>query len=115
MRHLTIVTSTLTNAPGGSASYVSPAAGEHEGFTPKYGARPITGVIRQQLRRPISRLIISGEARPGTVLALDKAEGSDTVAWTTTQTAAPDLGTNDSSGPAPTPAEPASAAATPVG
>ena len=43
------------------------------GFTPKYGARPITGVIRQQLRRPISRLIISGEARPGTVLALDKA------------------------------------------
>ena len=85
------------------------------GFTPKYGARPITGVIRQQLRRPISRLIISGEARPGTVLTLDKAEGSDTVAWTTTQTAAPDLGTNDSSGPAPTPAEPASAAATPVG
>ena len=86
MRHLTIVTSTLTNAPGGSASYVSPAAGEHEGFTPKYGARPITGVIRQQLRRPISRLIISGEARPGTVLALDKAEDSDTVTWTTTQT-----------------------------
>ena len=58
------------------------------GFTPKYGARPITGVIRQQLRRPISRLIISGEARQGTVLALDKFEDGDTVTWTTTQTAA---------------------------
>ena len=57
------------------------------GFTPKYGARPITGVIRSQLRRPISRLIISGEARQGTVLALDKPEGSEAVAWTTTQTA----------------------------
>ena len=55
------------------------------GFTPKYGARPITGVIRQQLRRPISRLIISGEARPGTVLALDKPEDSEAVTWTTTQ------------------------------
>ena len=58
------------------------------GFTPKYGARPITGVIRSQLRRPISRLIISGEARPGTVLELHKAEGNDEVTWTTTQTAA---------------------------
>jgi ATP-dependent Clp protease ATP-binding subunit ClpB len=67
---------------------ISPEARQHlalSGFTPKYGARPITGVIRQQLRRPISRLIIGGEARLGTVLALDKAQGSDTVTWTTTQ------------------------------
>jgi len=55
------------------------------GFTPRYGARPITGVIRSQLRRPISRLIISGEARKGTVLALSKPDGSDEVVWTTTQ------------------------------
>ena len=61
------------------------------GFTPKYGARPITGVIRQQLRRPISRLIISGAARPGTVLALDKPEDSDGVTWTTTQTVEAEL------------------------
>jgi ATP-dependent Clp protease ATP-binding subunit ClpA len=57
------------------------------GFTPRYGARPITGVIRQQLRRPISRLIISGEARKGTVLALNKPDGSEEVIWTTTQEA----------------------------
>jgi ATP-dependent Clp protease ATP-binding subunit ClpB len=55
------------------------------GFTPKYGARPITGVIRSQLRRPISRLIISGAARPGTVLSLTLPAGSEQVQWATTQ------------------------------
>ena len=67
---------------------LSPAARQHlalSGFNPRYGARPITGVIRQQLRRPISRLIISGEARVGTVLALDKPEESEAVEWSTTQ------------------------------
>lgn len=65
---------------------LGPEARQHlalSGFTPKYGARPITGVIRSQLRRPISRLIISGEARPGTTLALTKPEGSDELLWTT--------------------------------
>jgi ATP-dependent Clp protease ATP-binding subunit ClpB len=67
---------------------LSPEARQHlalSGFTPRYGARPITGVIRSQLRRPISRLIISGEARKGTTLTLDKPEGSEEVSWTTTQ------------------------------
>ncbi len=41
------------------------------GFTPKYGARPLTGVIRNQLRRPISRMIVSGKATKGSVLQLD--------------------------------------------
>jgi ATP-dependent Clp protease ATP-binding subunit ClpB len=66
---------------------LSEAARQHlalSGFTPKYGARPITGVIRQQLRRPISRLIISGEAQPGTVLAVDKPDSTDAVTWTIT-------------------------------
>src|SRR6185295_5275680 len=31
------------------------------GFTPRYGARPLSGVIRSQLRKPLSRRIISGE------------------------------------------------------
>ena len=69
---------------------LSAEAREHlalSGFTPRYGARPITGVIRQQLRRPISRLIVSGEARKGTVLALSKPEGSEEIVWTTTQEA----------------------------
>ncbi|RZJ92910.1 MAG: hypothetical protein EOO60_06800, partial [Hymenobacter sp.] len=60
-------------------------------FTPKYGARPITGVIRSQLRRPISRLIIGGEARPGTVLSISKPAGEGELLWTTThETPAPE-------------------------
>jgi ATP-dependent Clp protease ATP-binding subunit ClpB len=35
------------------------------GYTPKYGARPLSGVIRNQLRRPLSRLIISGQIGKG--------------------------------------------------
>jgi ATP-dependent Clp protease ATP-binding subunit ClpB len=42
------------------------------GFTPKYGARQLSGVIRNQLRRPISRYIISGELKKGKVLVSQK-------------------------------------------
>ncbi|HEX3767857.1 MAG TPA: ATP-dependent Clp protease ATP-binding subunit, partial [Puia sp.] len=38
------------------------------GFTPKYGARQIKGVIRNQLRRPISRMIIGGRLNRGNYL-----------------------------------------------
>lgn len=41
------------------------------GFTPKYGARPLTGVIRNQLRRPLSRMIISGKVTKGTSVRLE--------------------------------------------
>jgi ATP-dependent Clp protease ATP-binding subunit ClpA len=46
------------------------------GFTPKYGARQISGVIRTHLRRPISKLIVSGKAVKGSVirLTLDESE-----------------------------------------
>jgi ATP-dependent Clp protease ATP-binding subunit ClpB len=43
---------------------ISPEAKEQLallGFNPQYGARPLLGVIRNQLRRPLSRKIISGE------------------------------------------------------
>jgi ATP-dependent Clp protease ATP-binding subunit ClpB len=36
-----------------------------KGFNPKYGARPLKGVIRSDLRRPISRKIVSGELKQG--------------------------------------------------
>ena len=38
------------------------------GFTPKYGARQISSVIRNQLRRPISKYIISGELKKGNTI-----------------------------------------------
>ncbi len=40
------------------------------GFTPKYGARPLTGVIRNQLRRPLSKMIISGELMKGDTMTM---------------------------------------------
>ena len=49
------------------------------GFTPKYGARPLTGVIRSQLRRPLSRKIISGELQPGSTVTLDTGKENELV------------------------------------
>lgn len=49
------------------------------GFTPKYGARQISSVIRNQLRRPISKYIISGELKKGSVIKAD-LEG-ETLKW----------------------------------
>ena len=47
-----------------------------KGFTPKYGARPLRGVIRSDLRSPLSKMIISGKVSKGTKikLSLDKKE-----------------------------------------
>ncbi len=42
-----------------------------KGFTPKYGARQISGVIRNQLRRPISKYIISGEVTKGNTVKIN--------------------------------------------
>lgn len=40
------------------------------GFTPEYGARPIKGTIRNQLKRPLSRMIISNEIKKGDSLTV---------------------------------------------
>lgn len=39
-----------------------------KGFTPRYGARQVSGVIRNCLRRPISRMILTGEVQKGNTL-----------------------------------------------
>lgn len=52
------------------------------GFTPKYGARQLVTVIRNLLRRPISKMLISGELKKGQRLCIDlnpEAELSFTV------------------------------------
>jgi ATP-dependent Clp protease ATP-binding subunit ClpB len=43
----------------------------NEGFTPKYGARPLRKVIRDRLSRPFSRMIVSGELKKGDELSVD--------------------------------------------
>jgi len=42
-----------------------------KGFTPKYGARPLRGVIRSDLRSPLSKMLISGEVTKGADIKLD--------------------------------------------
>lgn len=51
------------------------------GFTPRYGARQISGVIRNQLRRPISRQIIAGEVSQGRKIVLGLKENSAELDW----------------------------------
>ena len=50
------------------------------GFTPKYGARQISGVIRTHLRRPISKLIVSGKAVKGNRIIVGVDE-KDELSW----------------------------------
>ncbi len=62
---------------------VSPEARKHlalAGFTPKYGARPLKGVIRSKIRRPISRMIIAGTAGKGSQINLILDE-EDKLDW----------------------------------
>jgi ATP-dependent Clp protease ATP-binding subunit ClpA len=52
------------------------------GYTPKYGARPLNGVIRSYLRRPLSKKIISGDVREGSRIELDFDDKNE-LTWTT--------------------------------
>lgn len=51
----------------------------HKGFDPKYGARQVAGVIRNYLRRSISRLIISGKLSKGDVLKVGIGESEELI------------------------------------
>ncbi len=85
--HLRGLTSPL--AKQGITLAISPAAREQlalNGFSPRYGARPLKGVIRSQLRRPISRMIIAGELTPGATLNID-VDTDQQLTWTVTSVA----------------------------
>lgn len=51
------------------------------GFTPKYGARQLSGVIRNELRRPISKYIISGQLKKGNTIVIRKHESEERLVW----------------------------------
>jgi ATP-dependent Clp protease ATP-binding subunit ClpB len=62
---------------------VTDKAREHlasSGFSPVYGARPIQGVIRSQIRKPLSRMIVAGELQRGDSITLDLDE-SKNIIW----------------------------------
>jgi len=47
----------------------------NKGYEPAFGARPLKRLIQQEIETPLSRLMVVGEARPGTVIKIDVTEG----------------------------------------
>ncbi len=75
--HLRGLTDLLTKQ--GITLTLTPEARRHlalSGFTPKYGARQLKGVIRNELRRPISRMIVAGKLPAGSVIRVGVADGA---------------------------------------
>ncbi len=52
----------------------------NRGFTPKYGARQVAGIIRNYLRRPISRYIIGGKVVKGSKIIIGMDEDKE-LTW----------------------------------
>lgn len=51
------------------------------GFNAQYGARPILGIIRKEIRRPLSKMIISGDIKAGDKVSLQLDEEKN-LNWT---------------------------------
>ncbi|MFO7617258.1 MAG: ATP-dependent Clp protease ATP-binding subunit [Bacteroidales bacterium] len=61
---------------------IEPAAKEalaRSGYNPKYGARPLVGVIRNSLRRPLSKMIIAGEVGRGDTILIKTGPDGEIV------------------------------------
>ena len=52
----------------------------NRGFAPKYGARQVAGTIRNYIRRPISKMIISGELAAGNTVCIE-ADPNEEITW----------------------------------
>ena len=51
------------------------------GFNAHYGARPILGIIRKEIRRPLSKLIISGDIPSGDTVTMRYDAESSSIMW----------------------------------
>ena len=51
------------------------------GFNAHYGARPILGIIRKEIRRPLSKLIISGDINSGDKVTMKYDEENKQISW----------------------------------
>ena len=51
------------------------------GFNAHYGARPILGIIRKEIRRPLSKLIISGDISAGDTVTMKYDEEQKQICW----------------------------------
>lgn len=51
------------------------------GFNAQYGARPILGILRKDIRRPLSKMIIAGELNSGDSVMLTIDDEKDELKW----------------------------------
>ena len=51
------------------------------GFNAHYGARPILGIIRKEIRRPLSKLIISGDINAGDTVTMKYDDEKKQINW----------------------------------
>lgn len=51
------------------------------GFNANYGARPILGIIRKEIRRPLSKLIISGDINSGDSVTMKYNDETEEIVW----------------------------------
>lgn len=51
------------------------------GFNAHYGARPILGIIRKEIRRPLSKLIIAGDIVSGDTVIMKYDEENKQIVW----------------------------------
>lgn len=50
-------------------------------FTPRYGARQLSTVIRSRLRRKIARMLVSGELQKGDTVLIEKEKDQKELIW----------------------------------
>ncbi len=66
----------------------------HKGFTPKYGARQVSSIIRNYLRRPISKYLISNKLVKNDTLYVDVDESME-LSWNINSTPPSSATTNN--------------------
>ncbi len=51
------------------------------GFNTRYGARPVLGIIRKEIRRPLSKMVISGDLAAGDTVVMKYDAGRKEMVW----------------------------------
>lgn len=51
------------------------------GFNTHYGARPVLGIIRKEIRRPLSKMIIAGDIVAGDIVLMKYDEDKNEIIW----------------------------------
>lgn len=51
------------------------------GFNTHYGARPVLGIIRKEIRRPLSKMIIAGDITPGDTVLMKHDPEKHEMVW----------------------------------